>query len=1108
MINILKEGFFKSGKTKRLLLLLISFSFCLLQATAGINFNAQQPVLIQGTVKDNTTGEALPGAIVQIEGTKNATLTDFDGNFSLKVSDKKAVLVFSFIGYVSQKITIGNQTNLKVSLVSDVKNIEEVVVVGFGQQKKANVTGAISTVDSKAMVATPVASITSALIGNAPGISGVQSSGEPGRNAATIFIRGRSTYNGSGASPLIVIDGVEQAAEQPYAQLNSMDANEIASVSILKDAASTAVYGIRGANGVIVVTTKRGTKSKQSISLSTNYGFTEATGLMHGVNSYDYAVIRNEAINYNKNQFGDNSFNSYLFSDDELWKFQNNRDYTPAEVAAMSNLTDAQKAQLNESPALWYRSTDFMQQQFGNKGPQAQVNLNIKGGTDKMQYFTSIGYFNQGSILDNTNFEGSNTGSHFNRYNFRSSFDFHPTKNLDISFTTAGQFGTTAGPSANTSLTDDNARYKAIFINIQEGYPFMPPGIIDGKLVDRWAGTAGSSRNPLGLRVTGAQSPVGMLLQSGQGIIYNTLLSNILKVNHRLDYLTKGLSVRGTFGYDDNYRKMVLSNPSIPNYSVTRNIADPNILDFYGGVKTQTALNTSANNSSWNKTYFDAGIDYVTSIGNHNITALLLGKASIYKMPGSFNTPSGIMGIVGRVTYNYNERYMAEFDLGYNGTEQFAKGSRFGYFPAYSAGWVPTNERFFPKTKWIDFLKIRGSYGTVGSDNLGGRRYLYLPSSYVLNAGGSAYYPGTSTGTAVNPAYRGAYEGAVGNPFVTWEKATKIGAGLESRFLQNRLSFTLDLFKEDRNNILTTSAIIPATYGVASNNIPPVNVGITTNHGYETTLEWTDNRKEFKYSVSGAVSYARNKIVYKAEAANPYYWQNSTGYAIGQYKGLISDGFFNTPEELANRPYNTFSSNKNMLGDIRYKDINGDGKIDEKDRVPIGYSNLPEYAFNLKFDMSFKGFDFSILFNGTAHGSFYLNSGYDYMFFKQSGTPWTWQAEGRWTPEKVANGAPITYPRAQIDVAGSNFVTSDFWLRSSDFIKLKNLEIGYSIPTTLLKSANIGISSVRIYANGNNVYTFKNALTKYGFDPESADPNTAYVFPFTRAFVFGANIVF
>ena len=280
------------------------------------------------------------------------------------------------------------------------------------------------------------------------------------------------------------------------------------------------------------------------------------------------------------------------------------------------------------------------------------------------------------------------------------------------------------------------------------------------------------------------------------------------------------------------------------------------------------------------------------------------------------------------------------------------------------------------------------------------------------------------------------------------------------------------------------------------------------NKGYEILLEWSDKLNEFKYGVTGAISYAKNKIVYQAEAANPYYWQNSTGYSIGQYKGLVSDGFFNTPAELANRPYNTYSSNKNILGDIRYKDINGDGLIDNKDMVPIGYNNLPEYAYNLKLNLSYKGFDFSLLVNGTSNGSFYLNSGYDIMFFKQSGTPWTWQRDGRWTPEKVANGTPITYPRTQIDYVGSNFITSDFWLKSTNFLKIKNLELGYTIPAKFLKRANVGLSSVRIYANGNNVYTFKNALTPYGFDPETADPGTSYVFPFTRAWVFGANIVF
>ena len=1071
---------------------------------------------ITGKVTDGEN-KPMPFVSVVVKGKKIGVSTDANGQFTIKVP-ANSVLRFSYVGYEVKEVTVNNSENITVTLKALFTAMSDVVVIGYGLQKKVNVTGAVSTVDSKNLVSSAVGNISTALIGNAPGISGLQGGGEPGRNATTLYIRGLSTYNTGAANPLVVIDGVEQAAEQPMSQLNAMDPNEISSISILKDAASTAVYGIRGANGVIIVTTKRGLKGKQTINVSVSSGYTVAGNLKKELSSYDYAVMRNEAINYNINYLGDNSFNQYLFTPDELWKFKNNRDYTPAEVSAMSQLTAAQQAQLNASPAIWYGSHDQVQEQFGNKGPQTQVNLNIRGGNDKLQYFTSVGYFYQGSILGNQTFGGANTASTYTRYNFRSSFDFHPTKNLDISLTLAGQFGVTNGFDGNQT---NPQRYKTLMQNI--GPACIPEAIIDGKLIAGWAGAQGSATNPLGLKFNNSpQNSMYKLLTSGQAVLYNSFLSNILKVTHRMDYITKGLSVRATFGYDDNYNKYVTNNASLPSYSITRDLSNPNNIVYYGGSITYSALNTSAGPSAWNKTYVDAGIDYNKSIGDHKITALLLGKTSIYRMPSdAFNTPSGIMGLVGRVTYSYKDRYMAEYDLGYNGTEQFAPGKRFGYFPAYSLGWVVSNESFLSKSKWLDFLKVRGSYGEVGSDNLNGRRYLYLPNSYTQNSGSNAYYPGTSNGSAINPAYNGTIEGAIGNPNVTWERAKKTNIGLDARFLNNRLSLSIDLFKEQRSDILTTSGIIPVTLGVSAANIPPINVGRTTNQGYEVSLGWNDKINEFHYSINAAISYAKNKIEYMAEAPYPYPWMNATGYSIGQYKGLRSDGFYNTLADLANRPYITYSSNVETLGNIKFKDINGDGKVDDQDKVPMGYSNLPQYAFNMKFHFDYKGFDLGILFNGTANGSLYLDPSFSGdMFGKQSGPAYYYQFDGRWTPEKAASGAAINYPRAQINTnAGSDYfaTTSDFWIKSSNFVKIKNIELGYTVPSAQLHKWGVGIiNSVRFYFNGNNVYTFKNALTPFGIDPEQIDGGTGtggngnffFFFPITRAFVFGANVTF
>ena len=1060
---------------------------------------------MKGTVRDEK-GAPMFGVTVSVKGTTIGALTGTKGEYSISVPQGKSTLVFSFVGFMKQEI-VANTSTLDVILKENVSILDEVVVTAFATQKKVNVTGSISTVKGHDLVATPVGNISNALVSISPGVSGLQTSGEPGRNASNIYIRGQSTFGNS--NPLVVIDGVEQSAERSFDELNAMDANEIAGVSILKDAASTAVYGIRGANGVIIVTTKRGSSGAPVISFSANYGLTKATNLIKTVSSYEYAVMRNEGIQNEYNGFGTNN-TPYLFSNNDLWKFQNNRDYTPAEVDALPNLTDAQKTQLKNSPALYYGSHDLYAEQFGGVGPQKQINLNISGGTDKVKYFTSFGYYAQQSITNATDYYGSNTGSNFNRYNFRSNFDIQVLKNLQISVNLAGQFGTTIGPGTSADPYDLSSRYKIIEQYIFDGNPYMCPGIIDGRLINSYAGVAGTIQNPLAIKTNssiGAQNAVYNLLTSGTSTLYNTLLDNSIKVTHTMNYLTKGLSLHGTISYQDNYTKYVGYIPSLPSYSVQRNLVNPNNLEYFGGQIYSNSFQ-SYGYGNWNKLYLDGGFDYTGSFNGSNVTALLLGKASMYTMPGDANnTPSGVMGLVGRTTYNYKERYMAEFNLGYNGTEQFAVGKRFGFFPAYSIGWVPTNEAFFPKNKWVSFLKVRGSYGVVGNDLLGGtgRRYLYFPNTYNLGSGG--YYLGNSDGSSVNSYYPGVNEGSLGNPNVTWEKSVKYDFGFESKFLKDRLSFSLDVFKENRDNILTTLGIIPGIYGVSSSSVPPVNIGKTTNQGYEVSLGWADKIGEVGYSLEGSASYSRNKVIYRAEAPNPYYWMNQTGFSIGQKFGLVSDGLFNTKEELADRPYNSYTSNRATLGDIRYKDLNGDGIINNLDVSPIGFPNLPQYHFNFKLGFNYKGFDFSALFIGTANGSYMLSNGYLIPFYKNAGNVLQWEYDGRWTADKVASGATITYPRATYSNSPSdnNFLSSDFWLISSNFIKLKNAEVGYVFSGKFLKS--LRISSLRLYANGNNLFTFKNKLTDKGIDPETTDGST-YVYPITRVFSFGLNVRF
>lgn len=1062
---------------------------------------------VSGLVLDES-GEPLVGATVLQKGTANGVNTDLNGHFQIRVPESTVVLEFSFIGYHSQKQTVAaNQQSVSVKLQENTQMIDEVVVTAFATQKKVNVTGAISSVNGSEILATPVANVSTALLGTAAGVSGLQSSGEPGRNDANLHIRGISTYGSS--APLIIIDGVEQSSEQAMAELNAMDPNEIQGISILKDASSTAVYGVRGANGVIIVTTKRGNEGKPVINFSSNYGLTTATALQEGVTSYEYALFRNEAIrNEQKGYAGKESLSAYIYDDYDLWKFKNNRDFTPQEVEAMTNLTAEEKTALLNSPAIYYGSHDLYKEQFNRAAPQYQANINVAGGTQRVKYFVSFGYFRQEGITNSVSYYDANTQSVLNRYNFRSNFDINIAKNLTLSINSSGQFGETTGPGNNAEPYDMSARYKIIMQYIYDTNPFTCPGIIDGHLINGYAGIAGSAQNPLASKTNsniGYQNAVYNLLISGSHSIFNSLLDNSIKLNHKMDYLLPGLNAHATVSYQDNYNRLVKYTPSIPSYTVQRSAENPNNLEFFGGSMGSGKFE-SYGYSNWNKIYVDASVDWAGSFGKHNVGALLLGKASKYTMPSdSYHVPSGIMGFVGRVTYNYDNKYMAELNAGYNGTEQFREGKRFGLFPAISVGWVPTAEKFYPKNDFLTFMKIRASYGEVGNDQLGGsRRYYYLPNTYNLNQSG--YFLGNSDGSVQNTYYYGAVEGSLGNPDITWERARKYDVGAETKFFRDRLSIDYDWFYEKRDNILTTLGTIPAIYGVSSSDVPPANVGITENHGYEAVIDWTDSKNGFLYTISGNISYAKNKIIYKAEASNPYPWMNETGHAIGQRFGLISDGLFNTQEELDDRPYNTYTGNAATLGDIRYKDLDGDGKIDQNDRAPIGKPNYAEYHFALKTRLTYKGFDLRILFTGSLNGSYYLSSGYTIPFFKSAGNAWKWQYDGRWTEEKYLAGEEITYPRATYDATTShnNYLQSDYWVKSTNHIKLKNVEVGYTFDFT---RRQVAITALRIYANANNIYTFKNALSKYGIDPETTDGRT-YLYPLTKVFTVGLSFRF
>lgn len=1088
-----------------------------------LHSSAQQVHVVSGVVLDEELQPVIGASVIET-GTMNGVVTDLDGLFSLEISGNS--ITVTCMGFEDKILTPGKAASLRVILKSDSKFLEEVVVTAFATQKKVNVTGAITAVKGDELLAAPVSNVSSALVGITPGLSAVTASGEPGQDAADIAIRGISSYNGNTA-PLIVIDGIEQPASLAMSTMNSLNPNDILGISVLKDASSTAVYGIRAANGVVIITTRRGQNGAPKVSFSGNFGLTSATNLQEGLSSYEYALFRNEAIENEVAGYGNTPLRNYLFTEDDLWKFRNNRDFTTAEVAAMS-LTDEQKQQLLDSPALYYGTSDAYSELFSRVAPQWQANVSVSGGTDRVKYYVSLNYFDQQSIMQNANYFGVQTGSRYQRYNVRANVDFDILPYTTLSVNTSGQFGSNSGPGLGSLYS----RYSGLMQIIYEGNPFTNRSmVLDDKLIVDFDYPQNSVQDGLHKRtaneMTGGWLPA--LLGQSVGTTTSTRADFSMKLRHDFSYLVEGLDFQANMRYQENYSKAAIQSFAIPSYTVRRNLSNPNELDFFGG----TVGADSYASGSWGGMrdfYVDAALNYQGNFGKHNIGGLLLGRATKYTMPyDSFYTPSGLVGVSARLTYDYDTRYLLELNFAYNGTENFAKEHRFGFFPAASVGYVISNEPWFGQNPVLSFLKVRGSYGLVGNDQIGGRRYLYLPGTYTINMGPgdlssatssgslqSNYYQfGNSTG-AYNPIYYGSAEGTLGNPDVTWEKSTKLSAGIEAKFFSDKLYLTADYFSESRRDILTTLGVIPTTFGVPSWDTAPVNVGQVKNHGFELVLGWSDKRADWGYYIEGNLTYAKNTIVYMAEAPNPYPWMNQTGHSIGQYYGYKVDGFYNTLEELNNRPYFQDAANAVTLGDIKYVDLNGDGLINNKDIAPIGYPNRPLMQFGGKIGFNYKGFDINVVLSGSAMGTYYI-SRITSPFFKRAGNAFRWQYENRWTPERYAAGEEITYPRAVFDADQSHYdfgPKSELWALSSDHLRVKNLELGYTFAKNSRLLQMSGMSSLRIYANANNLLSLFDQMSKYGIDPETkdnlggAEGNISYVFPLTRTVNVGVNIQF
>ena len=998
-------------------------------------------IVVKGDIVDRND-QPIIGATVVLKGSTKGVVTGPEGRFEMKVAPG-SVLTVSYVGYITQEVSVGNSRQLRIVLEEDTKNIEEIVVVGYGTQTRGTVTGAVSTLKSDDILKSPAANVSGALAGRMTGIMTKQSSGMPGDDGTAIRIRGLGTYTGEGGV-LVLVDGVER-------EYTSLDPEEIESFSVLKDAASTAVYGIRGANGVLLVTTKRGKQGPAKVSFTANLALLSPTRLPNPVNSYDYAMLRNEGLVNDAG--GDESARAY-------------------DQVALDKYRD-------HSDPLFYPDADWFDLTTRKFSMQQKYNVNVSGGTQFARYYVSLGFLTQDGIQKEFNqaYGYSNRDS-YRRLNVRSNIDMQVTKTTVVSLS----LGLVNGKK--NRLSDDN---NSIWAYAAQTPPNVTPGIWDGRYVV--LEDAVTKRNPI------------YELTRGMRERFENNMNATLEIKQDLSFITPGLQFKAKGAFDNQYVVTNSRSKTEQLFYPSRGTDENGEETIYYYSETEPGQLGGMSNNYGNRMkryYGEISLTYDRTFGKHSISVLALANASKKHYTASTypETPTGYLEAVARVAYNYDRKYLFEFNFGVNGSENFPKSGRFGYFPAFSLGWVLSNEKFFQDhvpASILSYVKFRASYGVTGNDRLGNRRFMYYPNKF--NQYGSGYNSGVYYGES--PVAVGSFwEATPGTPQITWETATKQNYAVELKFLRDRLSLTAEYFFDKRDNILSSLNTQPFLAGLQSGSY---NIGKTENKGYEFEAGWNHTIGKVSYYIKGNYSFARNKIVYMDEAKNmenPHLWQ--TGRRIGEIFGYVQEGFFRDQADIDAWP-SQFGVTLRP-GDVKYRDVNGDGVVDIYDQVPIGHPNFPEIGYGFSAGISYRNFDVSVLFQGAANCSITLQNQYQKPF-DNLGTVFDFWRDGRWTPETAETAR---FPRMSVNHSqAQNYYNSSLWVLDASYLRLKNVEIGYTFPRKLIQK--VRLSGLRIYVSAQNLYTWDNldGIT----DPENK-ASQVMNYPQQRIFNFGVNLKF
>ena len=1041
----------EGGGERRLFALLLaitlsvpSFAFAADEASESNAYSAAparaERLIAKGKVID-PNGQPVAGVAVIIDETKTGTVTDGNGYYVIDVPNVGVHLTFTCLGYKPQTAVVPKSLSLDIYMEEDTLEMDAAVVVGMGHQRKASVIGAISSVSRDALKI-PQRNLTNALAGKIAGAVVVQRTGEPGLDNAEFWIRGISSLNSS--APLVLVDGVERS-------MSDLSIEEIETISVLKDASATAVYGVRAANGVVLVTTRKGIAQKATIDVKIESGISNLVNMPKLLDGANYMRLYNEAYG---SEF-----------------------YSPEQIRMTETHAD---------PYL-YPNVNWFDELFTKFSTNSQVSVNVRGGGERARYYVTASYLRDNGNLYNNPDTDYNTNINITRYNFRSNIDMSLTKTTTLSLEIGANMTDAHQPRPITSSYNFQSQASELFSACYQQDPITTPVRVPlgynefGEMQWGWGA-------PLS---TSVGNPAERLFGSGYNKTYRTSVMSQIILKQNLDFLTKGLDFTASFSYDVNTVSIQSRGKYSSLYAVNGVDDETGLYSLVPKREGDEFLGYSYSNTGDRADEFKAQFNYERVFNERH----RVGAMAMYYQRSFNNLAAGSsilalpyrkQGLAFRATYSYDDRYFIEYNMGYNGSENFKSGERFGVFPAGAIGYLISNEPFW-KVKWINHLKIRGSIGLVGSDVLAAGRFAYL-STWESGLGGHYFGPNATWSAGIGEAQ----EGVLG---LTWEKGLKKDLGLELKMFDSMVSIDLDYFHEKRWDILIQRSSVPGIAGL--NQQPLANMGRMTNHGFEATAEFNHHIGKVNYRIYGNFSFARNKITEKDEAPTDP-WRMRTGHPLNQQFGLIALGLFEDQDEIDLSPEQKFGTVR--PGDVKYLDYNGDGVVDAHDEVAIGYSRVPEINYGFGLQINWKGLDFGAFFRGQAHVSYSLGGSF-FPFANGVGKGNLFaKAMDRWSEENPNPNA--FYPRLSASASANNQKASTRTIYDGSLLRLSDLEVGYTFRGKHLKSW--GCQSLRVYFVGSNLLLFSPWDM---WDPESGSTNGSN-YPLARKFNLGVRISF